>query len=156
MKVLILSDSHSKRCYLEEILKREQSAEIIIHLGDGADDMLAESAYTAGKALYQCAGNCDSSLFDFPKTQLINICGRKIFACHGHQYSVKVGLDKIYFAALEKGAELCLYGHTHQPHEDSKDGICFFNPGAVNNAEYAIAQISENTLKLQHKSLYNF
>ncbi len=84
MKLLILSDSHGYLSRLEEILKREQSADQIIHLGDGGGDLPAMAEYTRGKPLYTCRGNCDSNVYGFPERLILRVEDVTRFACHGH------------------------------------------------------------------------
>lgn len=38
MRVLIISDTHGRRANLEEVLEREESLDMLIHLGDVEDD----------------------------------------------------------------------------------------------------------------------
>ncbi len=50
---------------------------------------------------------------------------------HGHKYGVKSGRGRLYQAAVEKEAQLVLFGHTHEAEEFTMEGIRFFNPGSV-------------------------
>ena len=75
MTLLILSDSHGSTVFLEQALKRERGADIIVHLGDGADDLDMLREFTGGRLVYQCNGNMDiyrsttaNAVFFPPKT----------------------------------------------------------------------------------------
>ena len=153
MKLLILSDSHGYSFFLEEILKRERGADMIIHLGDGAADLLAMAEYTMGKPVYTCRGNCDSVAYGFPEFVLTEADGVKIFACHGHRYGVKFGLQNLYYAAREQGAKLCLFGHTHEPYSDFDGDLFMVNPGPVAGGYYATAEIKNGEVKTVNKAL---
>ena len=59
------------------------------------------------------------------------ICGKKFFLTHGHRYSVKDGILKLKYKALETGADIVLYGHTHIAKIDYEEGIWYINPGSA-------------------------
>ena len=153
MKLLILSDSHGCAYYLEEILKRERGADMIIHLGDGGDDMMNMTEYTQNKMLYICKGNCDSAVYGFPEAVLTEAEGVRIFACHGHQYGVKFGMQKLYYAAKERGAKLCLFGHTHEPLCDFEEDFFMVNPGPAANGFYATAELKNDGIKSVNRQI---
>ena len=153
MKLLILSDSHGYVFNLEAILKRERDADAILHLGDGGDDLRLMTEYTEGKPCYICKGNCDSVGHGFPETIVTEAEGVRIFACHGHQYGVKYGLQKLYYAAKEAGAQLCLFGHTHSPCCEFEPGFTMVNPGSVAAGSYCVAELRDGTVRTENKSL---
>ena len=53
----------------------------------------------------------------------------KIFACHGHRYSVKSTLTRLAARAKELGCNIALYGHTHSARADEIDGVTLINCG---------------------------
>ena len=110
--------------------------------------------FTQNIPVYQCQGNCDSSFYDFSPEIIFTLSSKKIFACHGHRYNVKSGLNTIYFAAKEKEADLCLYGHTHIPNNEYYAGIHLFNPGAVKDGRYGIIEIDEDKIFPALKNVY--
>ena len=67
-------------------------------------------------------GNCDFGS-DLPLTGEFTAQGVKIFYTHGHYYGVKSGLYTLACAARERGAQVALYGHTHNALEDYDDGL---------------------------------
>lgn len=153
MKILILSDSHGFTNCLEEILKSERSADVIIHLGDGGSDLFDMTEYTAGKPVYQIKGNCDYSSFNFPLRLISYAENVKFFACHGHAYNVKTTLHSLFYAAKEQECKIALYGHTHIPNSEEYEGIILFNPGSVSNGKYGIMEVRKGSVTLTHKSL---
>lgn len=146
MKLLILSDSHGDIPTLEDILKKEKGIDAVIHLGDGGTNMWDVKELTQNYPVYQCQGNCDSSFYNFSSEINLTLYSKKIMACHGHRYNVKNGLNTIYFAAKEKGADICLYGHTHIPNNEYYAGIHLFNPGAVKDGRYGIIELDDDKI----------
>ncbi|MDE7265221.1 MAG: YfcE family phosphodiesterase, partial [Clostridia bacterium] len=103
-------------------------SDIIIHLGDTS----ADGAYIRNKFPHTLLlnGNCDPVKLG-ENERVIEVEGLKIFACHGHLYSVKSTLLKLAARAKELGCKIALYGHTHRAREDFIEGVTLINPGAL-------------------------
>jgi len=131
MKALVLSDSHGSIEAVAPIVQANAGAvRHVLHLGDGCDDMAVFVHQYPDLVFHIVSGNCDSG-DNFPIEQIVEICGKRIFITHGHKYGVKSSYDRICYAALEVGADICLFGHTHVPVKFEYEGILFMNPGAV-------------------------
>ena len=152
MKVLVISDSHGFESSLDMILRKEQDCNMIIHLGDGINDMGPLIRYTVGKPVYLIRGNNDFGL-NVADKQVIKADGITIFACHGHRLYVKYGLEKLYLQGLKENAQLCLYGHTHYQSLEEFNGITLMNPGAVANRRYATLDINGKDVTTELKSI---
>ncbi|MDE7440373.1 MAG: YfcE family phosphodiesterase, partial [Clostridia bacterium] len=101
----------------------------IIHLGDTS----ADGNYIRGKYPDKTVvinGNCEVFCVG-EKEKVLDIEGVKIFACHGHMYSVKTTLSRLAKRAKELGCDIALYGHTHDAREDEIDGVTLLNPGTL-------------------------
>lgn len=153
MRILVISDSHGNNAFLEMILKREKRSDMIIHLGDGADDLMMFLEHTANKAIYLTKGNCDPAAYGYAEKHIISAEGKKLLACHGHRFNVKMGLDALYFEGLKENADVCLYGHTHVANIEYSNGILLFNPGAVKNGSYGILTLKSGEITPELKSI---
>lgn len=129
MKIAVVSDTHRMDKYIKRIKDHIKGADILIHLGDNIEDIEKLSVGFNGK-VYGVKGNCDFSDI-YPSEQILNICGKKVFITHGHNYGVKSTLNNIYYKAKEIGADIVLFGHTHENIILHEDGIIFMNPGSV-------------------------
>ena len=98
MRILVTSDTHRDEFALRSAVLRQPKADVVIHLGDGEEDVAAVKMSFPGKMFLQVRGNCDwgSTL---PSVGEITLEGRKIFYTHGHLYNVKYGG---YAGAAEK------------------------------------------------------
>ena len=131
---LVVSDSHGNAEALEEALKRP-GLDAVIFLGDG----LTEAEYFAQgdntRAWMAVKGNGDfrDEFLGAPikKTEGITLGNKKIVFTHGDKYGVKYGTQFLYNLALDAGADIVLYGHTHFACEEYRDGVYLFNPGTV-------------------------
>lgn len=129
MLIAVVSDTHRGDKYVKSVKKITRNADIIIHLGDNVED--AENLEKDFKGdMYIVSGNCDFSK-KYPKERLIHVEGKKIFITHGDLYGVKMGLKNIYYRGMEIGADIILFGHTHQAIIEKTNDIIIMNPGSA-------------------------
>lgn len=132
MKILLLSDSHSAMSFMRKSVEAVQP-DVMIHLGDYADDGLTLHQEFPRIPFYQVPGNCDLYRCDIREPEILTptIGGVKLYLTHGHRHSVKVHLGALIRDARQGGAQAALYGHTHQAdcHQES-DGLWVVNPGS--------------------------
>lgn len=131
MRILVLSDSHGDRWAVERAVRAQPSAELILFLGDGVEE--AEQVcrrLPENRLLRAVRGNNDwcCSAPDFDE---LTLEGKKIFFTHGHLYQVKYGLSRLTAAAAAHGADIALFGHTHEPMTAYDHGLTLMNPGAL-------------------------
>lgn len=151
MKILVTSDSHGNTSALNRAILKEKP-DCIIHLGDGFDDVPEVLAIPC----YQVSGNCDPISCNLSLTRVIELEGVRILMTHGHKYNVKNTLSPIYLAALEEGANLALFGHTHMPFADiDPDKPSFFNPGSIRNPphSYGTIVLRDGKFSCRHRTL---
>lgn len=146
IKILVLSDSHGSLSGMECAVGRE-NPDLIYHLGDHVRDFQKLQACYPQISGVCTAGNCDYAAQE-PAAILDEEENVRIFACHGHAYQVKSGLLRLKLAAKEKGADICLFGHTHAGYCEQIDGIWFLNPGscgASGKRTYGLVTIVDGT-----------
>lgn len=145
MKVLVFSDSHGTTEYMVEAVKREQPY-AVVHLGDHARDADVLDRAFPLMPLCRVKGNCDLGDMESPTERLIQWGSCTIFASHGHRYGVKGSIMNFYYAALERGAQVALFGHTHRACCEEMGGLWLLNPGACGGRAptYGIINIEEN------------
>lgn len=163
-KVLIASDIHGRRLRMEALVKRirEENPDWIIITGDvifygprnGIPDDLDEAAVREMLAalsakIISVQGNCDREEDEVPFPQPIvrevEINGLSAYLLHGDERST---------ALLSKRRDLYVFGHTHLPIMEKKDGSWFLNPGSVGfpkgGLEPSYMTLEENgTIKLK-------
>lgn len=126
MKVLIISDSHGNTDSLIKIKERHQhEVEAMIHCGDSE----LEDDCKALLGMHVVRGNCDFALF--PNEIIQDIGSFQFLITHGHLYSIKSTLMKLKYRALEAGANIVCFGHSHIAGAEMVDGILFINPGSI-------------------------
>lgn len=151
MKIIVMSDSHGDVETVEAVSL--QSGDAIFHCGDSE---LAYD-YPVFNQMYKVRGNCD---FDskFPNHIVATIDGKTVLAVHGHEHNVHQSLLSLHYAALEKKADIVLFGHTHLYGASMIDGILFVNPGSTRQPRggkkptYAVIEWDE-TVRVTFKNI---
>lgn len=129
MKTLVvLSDTHRNTAPLDKIATVLAECDYIIHLGDMASDA-KELMRTYPEKTYVVAGNND--FFGGQSEFVLDVEGRRVFACHGHRYGVKSGTQKLVQAAKERLCDIALFGHTHEAFVGEEEGVLLINPGCM-------------------------
>ena len=135
MRVGVFSDSHGDHEALDELLERMGVLDAVCFLGDVARDAehLRErlAAMPNQPVLYAVRGNNDYySTCTLPWDLLIELGGVRIYMTHGHRL---VSLMNLAYKAQECGAQVALFGHTHQALCETVQGVLLLNPGSAGN-----------------------
>ena len=146
-ELLVFSDSHGRA----EGMRRAYDAQIrrpdlIVHLGDGAREF--EALFDPSVPTLSVRGNCDLfGVEDLPEERMTEEAGHRILLVHGHRFGVKGGLWALISHAVECGADIVLFGHTHCPTEYCIPAgevirgvrlsrpLYLFNPGSIGKNE---------------------
>ncbi len=151
MKILVMSDSHYKAKYAYEIMKKNTDVDVLVHLGDGEDDImrgLMEIPAFGHKKLIRVKGNCDHGSA-LPECSFDTLAGVKFMSTHGYKEGVKQGVYMLYATAMKYERQVALFGHTHEQFYEEMNGVHLFNPGAVQDLHYGIINIDEATGKME-------
>jgi len=149
MKFLILSDIHSAKDKLEQLLSQiNPEIDGIIFSGDGID---AIQEIHFSKPVYLAKGNMDQiQATPFLELDLQNI---KIAVTHGHLFDVKKTLNHLKNKTLHENFQLVIFGHTHQPFYQKEKDTVFMNPGAFINGEYAFLTLVDHDFYITFEEL---
>ena len=131
--VVVISDTHRNVAPLSQISQVLSECDIIVHLGDMASDA-RELMRMYPEKTYVLAGNND--FFGGADEVVIDVEGRRIFACHGHRYGVKSGTERLVAAAKTKLCDIALYGHTHEAETREENDVLLINPGCMTRYSY--------------------
>ena len=134
MKILIVSDTHSKVKRVSEIYKKllakQYPVDIIVHCGDYyADAMKIHDRL--GVRVLAVRGNCDKC-FEEDEYAILETEAGNFFVCHGHMHHVKRNKQSLYYKALEMDCVGAIFGHTHRAEKTELDDFIFINPGSIN------------------------
>lgn len=148
MKILVTSDSHGNYPLLFRASDAAAPLDAVIHLGDGGDDAELLNQAT-GIQVIAVAGNCDYHP-SVPRELLWECAGMRFLLTHGDRYGVKRDLNLLEKRALQLGANVVLYGHSHQAVISTRSEILFVNPGTLtkgtSRTSYATLEIGPDGL----------
>lgn len=148
MKVLIVSDTHGKDEKLEEAVMRETPFDYLIHCGD------VEGREFFIEALAECpctivSGNNDF-FSDLRREEEIELERYRILVTHGHYYGVSMDVYGLVDEARSRNVQIVMFGHTHKPMAEVRDGILVINPGSLSyprqegrKPSYAVMELEE-------------
>ena len=149
MKILVVSDSHGRWGALYNVIQSYPDAKVVIHLGDGHDDLERIRPEFTDRVMVSVAGNCDCfAPSGVRSSAAITLDDKVIFYTHGHNYRVKSGESLVEQAARSRGADICLYGHTHIPKFIDNGEYIYINTGSVSipkeNSEHSYIILEDN------------
>lgn len=157
MKLLIVSDSHGDWRTLQRITEEERP-DAVLHLGDLLADAQKLSIVCPEVPVDAVAGNCDGFFPKTPTDLVLSYEGVRFFLTHGHAYGAKSGLAHLAMAGRKEGADVVLFGHTHQAvTERTRDGLWLVNPGTAGGvhapATYALAFVEQGKVRFEQKNV---
>ena len=151
MKALIFSDSHRYLDGIRAAVAQNRDTKLIIHAGDVQSDV--EEILRTYQRI-PCAyvlGNNDFYVRDVPNDRFFEFGGAKIFLTHGHLYSVKLSPARVVAEARKRGADVCIFGHTHSAYLDYGD-MWVVNPGSARFG-YAVMTVEDGDINIELKKL---
>lgn len=122
MLIALISDTHG--LLRPELLPALAGVAHILHAGDvGNPDILDELRRIAPVTAIR--GNIDRSgpCALLPATEAIELGGCLIYIVHA--------LDDLDLHPQAAGIKVILYGHSHKPSIEHRDGVLYVNPGSV-------------------------
>ena len=159
MKIFVFSDSHGDCSKMEKVIQKyKMQIDAIIHLGDHDGDMERIMYETQNIPVAVIAGNCD--LFSRSKRQALARYGSKIFLLtHGSGIVSEGSYGGALKLAKENCADAVLFGHTHIPLCETREGILLFNPGSISRprggstCSFGIIEINDNQINARCESI---
>lgn len=121
MLIGVISDTHG--LLRPEALSALQGSDRIIHAGDVGDpEILERLAEIAPITVVR--GNVDRESWarNLPDTNILEVDGASIYVLHI--------LENLDLKPQAAGVSAVIYGHSHVPKQEIKDGVLYFNPGS--------------------------
>ncbi|MCQ2433209.1 MAG: metallophosphoesterase family protein [Clostridia bacterium] len=117
MDFLVFSDSHGRYAMMKHIIDRHKNEiDAVLHLGDGAAEVLALRRLYPDLPIHGVLGNCDGedyTAFGIHREYMLPAAGKMIFLAHGDRLSIAGGHTYMMEYAKRKGADIALHGHLH-------------------------------------------
>jgi putative phosphoesterase len=129
MLIGVISDTHS--LLRQELLPALAGVNHILHAGDiGDPNILTELRRIAPTTAIR--GNIDTSgpCSHLPATEAIELADCLIYMLHS--------IDDLDLHPQAAGIRVVIYGHSHQPSIDHRDGVLYLNPGSVGPRRFSL------------------
>ena len=149
MNILVFSDSHGDVDTMAAVVERLRPGQVL-HLGDHFSDMAKLHLRFPEIPMQGVRGNCDAARG--PDSLRLSFGGKRIYLTHGHLHGVKEDLERLYFSALETGADVVLFGHTHRALHEWEKGVELLNPGSIGRGwppSYAVLTVGEGPFRAE-------
>ncbi len=118
----VISDTHG--LLRPEAVQALRRSDQILHAGDVGDEEILSTLATIAPVT-AVRGNVDTAPWcrDLPSTEVIEVGGLLIYMLHD--------LGQLDLKPRASVFRVVVYGHSHQPKMDEKNGVLFFNPGSA-------------------------
>lgn len=142
VRIGVISDTHIPSAAKEippQILEAFKKVDMIIHAGDFIDCAVLEQLKNVCKNVTAVYGNMDpNNLKDtLPRKEIIKIDNFKIGVMHG--WGAPNKLTEIMQEEFKNdNVNIVIFGHSHSPLNEKKEGILYFNPGSPTDKVFAV------------------
>ena len=122
MKIGVISDTHG--LLRPEAVNALRGSDRIIHAGDVGDPAILE-ALSKVAPVSAIRGNVDREKWArrLPLTDVLEAAGVAIYVLHN--------LEELDLKPESAGFAAVVYGHSHVPKQETKNGVLYFNPGSA-------------------------
>lgn len=123
IQVAVLSDTHGLiRPELESIL---EGKDWILHVGDFGSQSNLDYFKRKDCSFAGVKGNVDRGLWasGLPESQWIEVGGVSVYMIHN--------IEELDLDPAAADISLVLFGHSHKPEDNQKNGVRFLNPGSM-------------------------
>jgi uncharacterized protein len=122
MLIGVISDTHG--LLRPEAVELLRGSEHIIHAGDiGSAEIVPALEKIAPVTAIRGNVDVESWARRFPETEVVELAGIHIYILHD-LHALDLNPRAAGFAAV-------ISGHSHQPKQEEKDGVLYFNPGSA-------------------------
>lgn len=118
----VISDTHG--LLRPEALEALQGSDLIVHAGDVGDPDILDHLETVAP-VRAVRGNVDRGTWALalPLTEVVEVAGRLLYVLHI--------VDDLDLDPRTAGMAAVIYGHTHRPAVERREGVLFLNPGSA-------------------------
>lgn len=122
MIIGVISDTHG--VVSKQAIEALQGSQLIIHAGDVGDPKVLETLEKIAP-VYAVRGNTDRGRWaqGLPMTQVVEIGDMDFFVIHD--------ISMLNLDPKAAGFKAVIYGHSHAPKKEWREGVLYFNPGSA-------------------------
>ena len=134
MKIGVISDTHN---YFDpRIAGIFEGVDHILHGGDiGLPWVIMELESIA--PVTAVLGNNDAGL-DFKETEILDLSGTRLFV--QHIVNISLAGDLVHARIQKAKPHVVVFGHSHKPFSETRDGVLYLNPGYAGKPRFNLAR----------------
>lgn len=141
MRIGVISDTHipeRAKELPETVIEGLKGVDMIVHAGDLTDTALIDKLRSLCPSLKIVRGNMDrgQAKIDLPEKELFKAGNYKIGLAHGYGPAHNL-INMLQELFKQDKPDIIIFGHSHAPCNEKKDGILFFNPGSPTDKVFA-------------------
>lgn len=143
LKIGVISDTHG--LLRPEVFTTFSGVDYILHAGDIGDRTILEKLETIAPVL-AVAGNTDSPMIfiDLYDNAILKTDFISIYMIHN--------INNIDLDPFSAGFDAVIYGHSHKPAVQTRNGVLFFNPGSAGPRRFSLP-VSVGLLTIKRKEM---
>lgn len=159
MRIAVLSDTHLRegKSLPGFIWEHLTDVDMILHAGDLTHKGLLEELACIAP-VRAVRGNCDDWNVSLPDRDIIECETLKIGLIHGNSGKGKSTPERAYNAFVDSQVNIIVFGHSHSPYMEWRNGILLFNPGSPTDKRreqhFSFGLIDIQQGQVQAKHLY--
>ena len=159
MRIAVLSDTHLRegKSLPRFVWEHLTQIDMIVHAGDLTHMGLLEEL-TCIAPVRAVRGNCDGWDVSLPDRDIIECGVWKIGLVHGNAGKGNSTPDRAYAEFKETPVDVIVFGHSHTPFKELRNGILLFNPGSPTDKrrepQYSFGLLEIQPGQLTAKHLY--
>lgn len=144
MLIGVISDTHG--LLRPEALEALNGSDHIVHAGDVGDREILDQLRTIAP-LTAVRGNVDRGSWAraLPKTEVLEVERTAIYVIHI--------LSELDLKPESAGFRVVIYGHSHMPKQETKNGVIFFNPGSAGPTRFRLP-VTVGRLTIEHGKVW--
>jgi putative phosphoesterase len=125
----VISDTHG--LLRPEAIDALRESELIIHAGDIGRPVVLEQLRAIAPTI-AVRGNVDTGDWAdaLPETEVIEISGVHLYALHD--------ISALDLDPKAEGFAAVIFGHSHRPSAERKDGVLYLNPGSAGPRRFSL------------------
>jgi uncharacterized protein len=129
MTIGVISDTHG--LLRDEAIESLQGSELILHAGDVGDASILDRLRLIAPTI-AVRGNVDTAVWarSLPLTEVVEAGSHHLYMLHE--------LSRLDLDPKAAGFAAVIYGHTHRPAADVRDGVLYLNPGSAGPRRFSL------------------
>jgi putative phosphoesterase len=139
----VISDTHG--LLRPEAVEAMRGSDYIIHAGDVGDPAILDELREIAP-LTAVRGNIDREAWarKLPETDVLSVDGVEFYVLHN--------IDELDLKPEAAGFSAVIYGHSHVPKQEQKNGVLYLNPGSAGPRRFRLP-VTVARLRIHEKQL---